>query len=85
MTLAFFVPDIASLRSVVEALAADGRGVSSPGAPGVPDYEFSCAECGASMLVDEGVRRLLAEDGCAVCGAMPPAEAFSPADGDADP
>lgn len=45
------------------------------------DYEFSCANCDASMLVDEGARRLLVEDGCAVCGTVPTEEAFSPTDG----
>lgn len=58
-----------------------GVGTELPdGARGVSDYEFTCPTCGATYLVDEGARRLLTRDGCAVCGTVPSAAAFAPAD-----
>jgi len=50
----------------------------------VPDYVFRCAECGATILVDEDVRGMLATDGCAVCGTQPDDGAFSPAEPDVE-
>lgn len=44
------------------------------------EYTFRCAACGETVLVDEGVRRLLVEQGCAVCGATTGGDAFEPAD-----
>lgn len=52
------------------------------GAVGVSEFEFTCAYCGASILVDDETSQLLLEDGCAVCGAYPDGEAFEPTAGE---
>jgi uncharacterized protein (DUF983 family) len=44
----------------------------------VPDFEFTCPNCGERMLVDEETRVLLRDEGCAVCGDPPGGEAFAP-------
>jgi hypothetical protein len=50
-------------------------------ARGVTEFQFTCVHCGASMLVDEEVRRLLLADGCVICAAVPDEEAFEPING----
>jgi hypothetical protein len=40
-------------------------------------YVFTCASCSEEVVVDEDVRRLILEEGCAVCGAPATARAFT--------
>lgn len=35
----------------------------------VQGYRFSCPGCGETIFLDEGMRELLRESGCIVCGA----------------
>jgi uncharacterized protein (DUF983 family) len=47
----------------------------------VTEFEFTCTHCGEGMLVDDEVRLLLLDDGCAICGVVPDEDAFEPTDG----
>lgn len=40
------------------------------------DIEFTCPECGETMVVNPAMRDALRANGCVVCGASVPGDAF---------
>ncbi|MFB6071640.1 MAG: hypothetical protein ABEJ88_01590 [Halobacterium sp.] len=41
---------------------------------------FACPECGETMVVNPAMQDALEENGCVVCGASVPADAFTETD-----